>query len=468
MKKFLILLLAVCLLLCSVPVLAADPQTDVSVTSGCRTLDAQLPLLGAAQLVSNTSAAVLYETNTDTLMYAQNADNPIEPASLLKIMTALVAIEKGKMDDVVTVREEVLSTLAADAVVVDLTVDEVVTVKDLLYCMMVASGNDAAVVLADHVMGDQQAFVAEMNRYAAELGCTGTNFTNVHGLDDDAQYTTARDISRILAHAIKNPQFSEFFNAKEYEMPATNKSEARKLTSQNYLINNDKVEIYYDERVTGGRTAVCSDQTRSLAITAQQNDMNLVCVVTGAKSQYEKDGYTVKVFGGYAESKQLLDLCFTGYKTAQILSPDQVLKQSSVLNGNCDVTVGARTGVSAVVATGATDNGLVYRYADEVGLSAPIQKGQTLASLQIWQGAVCVAQTEVYAMNNVAVAGTVFEEDNGKSITLGTGKVILLVIGGIVALVLCAFGVLYIVRTVRIFKVKRQSMRNRRNRRRSR
>ncbi len=467
MKKISIILLAMLLLICIVPVCAQTPE-DISVTSGCHSLDAQIPFLGTGQLVSNATAAVLYETNTDTLMYAHNADAQVQPASLLKILTALIAIEKGRMDDAVTVRDEVLSTLAADAAVVELVADEVVTVKDLIYCMMVGSGNDAAVVLADHVMGSQEAFVDEMNRYAAELGCTGTYFTNVHGLHDPEQYTTARDVARILTKAVKNEQFCEVFGAKYYDMPETNKSDARYLATQNYLINNDKVVIYHDNRVTGGRTAVNSDQTRSIASTAQANDMNLVCVVIGAKSQFDKDGYTVKVFGGYAETKQLLDLGFTGYRTAQILYPDQVLQQSSVLNGNCDVSIGTRSGAYAIIADSMDNNGLTYRYADEVGLTAPIEKGQKLSTLQVWYGAVCVAQTETYAMNSVAVAGSLYTDHNASKDNVSAGTVILYVIGTIVAVVLCMFMVLYVLRTTRIAKAKRHSRRHSRNRRRSR
>lgn len=467
MKKISIFCLVLLLLFCFLPVLAADVAEDTSVIGGCNTLDGQVPFLGTGQLISNAAAAVLYETNTDTLMYAQNADEQVQPASLLKILTALIAIEKGNMDDVVTVRADVLATLAADAAVVELAADEVLTVKDLLYSMMVGSGNDAAVVLADHVMGNQQAFVEEMNRYAAELGCTGTNFTNVHGLHDSNQYTTARDVARILTKAIQNEQFCEVFGEIYYNVPETNKSSIRFLESQNYLMNNDRVAIHYDTRVTGSRTAVNNDQTRSIASVAQVNDMSLVCVVIGAKSQYDKNGNT-EVFGGYDETRQLLDLGFTGHKTAQILHPDQVLQQSSVLNGDCDVTMGIRNGAMSVIADNIDTNGLTYRYVDEVGLTAPIEKGQKLSTLQVWNGAVCLAETEVYAMNSVKIAGTVFEDNGSSKGNIGFLTLLLYLVGAAVAIVIFSAIVLFALRVTRIAKVRRQSRRNSRNRRRSR
>ena len=468
MKKAYIIALAMAVLLCVLPVSAAETAVDASVMTGCNTLDGQIPFLGSNQLVSNTGAAVLYETNTDTLMYAHNADVQVPPASLVKILTALVAIEKGSLEDAVTVRADVLATLAPDAAVVELEADEVLTVNDLLYCMMVGSGNDAAVVLADHVMGSQEAFVAEMNRYAAELGCTGTNFTNVHGLHDENQYTTARDTARILSKAIQNPQFCEVFGAIYYSVPKTNKADERHLSSKNYLVNNDTDINYFDERVTGSRTGVATDRSRCIASVAQVEDMNLVCVVMGAKSQYEKDGYTEKVYGGYQETKQLFDLGFQGYKTAQILYSGQVLQQSSVLNGNCDVSMGAMNGASAVIPANVSADALSYRYVDEIGLTAPIEAGQKVSALQIWYGSVCLAQSDVYAMNSVATAGSVLTEDAGVKGAGSFGRVVLYLLAAAGVIALVGFAVLYALRAVRIAKARKAARRRNRSRRRSR
>lgn len=466
MKKISIILLVV-LLLFGIVTVSADAPADNSVTGGCRTLDGNVPVLGTSQLVSNNAAAIVYEVNTDSLLYAYNADSHVQPSSLLKIMTALIAIEKANLSDMVTVRTDVLDTLPYDAAMVGLVADEVVSVKDLIYCMMVSSGNDAAVVLADYVMGSQEAFVAEMNRYAAELGCTATNFINVHGIHDDAQYTTARDVARILKKAIGNEQFQQVFAAKTYEMPATNQSESRTLNSQNYLINNDKVKIYFDERVTGGRTAVNNDRSRSIATTAQANGMDLICIVIGSKSQFEKDGYTERVFGGYNETKQLLDLAFNGYKTAQVLYAGQVLQQSSVLNGGCEVSMGIHAGVHTVVPENIDINQLTFRYANEVNLIAPIEKGQKLSTLQIWNGAVCIAETDVYAMNRVPVAGTEFDDEEQKS-RINIGRIIWIILGAILSIAVAAVIAVLLLRRYRAMKLKKQSRRYRRNRRRSR
>ena len=468
MKKVSIVLLILLYLFCSFSVFATETGEDASVTMGSHTLDGQIPTLGNQQIVENMKSAILFDTHSDTLMYSYHADDKLPPSSLLKILTALIAVEKGNLTDVVTVQESVLETLDKDAVTVKLQIDEVLTVKDLLYCMMVGSGNDAAVILADHVMGNQQAFVAEMNKYAADIGCVNTNFTNVHGLHDENQYTTARDVARILSYAIRNEQFCEIFNAKEYRVPATNKSEERILSSQNYLINNDENINYFDERVTGSRTAVADDRTRSIASVAKLGDMELICVVMGSDSQYEKDGYTVKVFGGYNETKKLLDSCFTGYKTAQILYPNQVVLQKSVMDGSSDLMAGTHEGAFAVIPENVVQENLSFRYANEVSLSAPIEKGQRVSTLQIWCGNICVSQTELYAMNSVKAAGSISSQPESPRIGLHWLKAILYTVGAVTVFVLLAIALLSAVRAIRIARKNRHRRRNSQYRRRSR
>ncbi len=468
MKKFCILCFVFLFVFYLLPVSAAEIQDDTSIISGCNTLDGQVPILGNQLIDGNMKSAVLYDINSDSLMYTYNADEKLPPSSLLKILTALIAIEKGNLSDAVTVQESVLATLDEDAAKVKLAIDEVVTVKDLIYCMMVASGNDAAVVLADHVLGNQQAFVTEMNRYAAELGCTNTNFTNVHGLHDENQYTTARDIARILAKAVENEEFCAAFGARYYTVPATNKSEERKLSSQNYLINNDDDVNYYDERVTGSRTAIANDRSRSIASVAELNDMKLICIVMGAGSKYEDDGYSVRVYGGYNETKKMLDLAFSGYKTAQLLFPNQILLQKTVMNGSSDVSIGTLEGAFSVIPENITDTGLTYRYVNEVPLSAPVEKGQRVSTLQIWYGNVCVAQNDLYAMNSVKHVSALFD-DNGKTqASVGVVKIVLIVLGVFAGLVVVTFGALYFLRISRIAKTKRHRRRNSMYRRRSR
>lgn len=401
------ILLCVSVLLCQfvTPVYATDESAlDASAVSGCHSADAMVSLLGNGQIVKNAEAVFLYDVNSDTLMHAWNPDVPVEPASLVKIMTALIAVEQGQLDDAVTVQQAVLDTVPDDAVSSELIADEVMTLKDLLYCMMIDSGNDAAAVIADHVAGSQSVFVEWMNTKAQELGCVNTNFTNVHGLYDEMQTTTARDVGKILAAAVKNEQFTEIFGTVYYDVPATNKSEERKLVTGNLLMSDD-MEINFDERVTGGRTGVASDGSHCLAVTAEYGSMKLVSVLIGSSATYEDDGNTFHSAGGYAETQQLLDAGFTGYYSSQILYEGQVLTQRAVLNGSSHVSLGCTSSVSTVLPEGVSFNQLSLRYVNgEAELKAPIQKGEVLCGVEVWYGGLCVAYTDLYALNGVTEA----------------------------------------------------------------
>lgn len=408
-KKFTIsALLCVLLLLCQLvmPVFATEENIvlDASALSGCHSADAMASLLGSGQIVKNAQAVFLYDVNSDTLMHAWNPDVAVEPSSLVKIMTALIAVEQGQLDDAVTVKQSVLDTVPDDAVSSELVADEVMTLSDLLYCMMIDSGNDAAAVIADHVAGSQSVFVEWMNAKAEELGCANTRFVNVHGLYDEGQLTTARDVAKILTAAIKNEQFAEIFGTVYYDVPATNKSEERKLVTGNLLMS-DEMEINFDERVTGGRTGVASDGTHCLAVTAESGSMKLVSVLIGSSASYEDGGNTYHSAGGYAETQKLLDAGFTGYYSTQILYEGQVLTQRSVLNGSSTVSLGCISSVSTVLPEGVSLNQLSFRYVNsDTELEAPIQKGDVICGVEVWFGGLCIAYTDLYALNGVTEA----------------------------------------------------------------
>ncbi len=453
------------------PVRADEAATapDLSVSNGSYSLDAAYPVLGTQEQVKNAKSIILYELNTQTLLYAWNADARMYPASLVKIMTALIAVEQGKMDDVVAVKDSVISTVPYDAVSAELQAEEILTLQDLLYCMLVDSANDAAAVIADHVCGSQDAFVQEMNRYAQELGCTGTQFTNVHGLHDEQQYTTARDVAKILEKAMQNELFCTFFSTINYTVAATNKSEERVLSSGNFLMNMvDGMEIYFDSRVTGGRTGITEAGERCLATSAQSGGLHLISILMGAESEYEEDGYKIKSFGGFNETKELLDLGFTGLKAVQVLHEDQVLTQYPVTDGDSKVSAGVKISAATVLPENITSAELSFRYADiSAELKAPIEEGQKLSSVQVWYGNLCVAQAELFAMNTIHLLS-----DNVVSDTqTGSGTVwkwIGIVLAVIVVAVALAVVVLFVVRRTRIMAARNRSRRYRRGRRRSR
>ena len=479
LRRACLVLCFICLLSIFIQPIAADQavgntadvvqESDVSITNGCHSLDGIVPVMGTQQLIPNMEAAVLFDVDTETIMYAFNADVQMPPASLVKIMTALLAIEKGNLSDIVEVKKSVTSTVQGDAISADLQDGEKITLENLIYCMMVKGANDAAAVIADHISGNQDAFVAEMNRYAVEIGCKATKFSNPHGLHADDQLTTARDIAKILFQATKNPKFEEFFSTVFYTVPATNLSEARYLASSNYLMNNTSDQVnYYDGRVTGGRTGVADDGKRCLAATAQSRGRKLISVVMGSKSVYAEDGYSAISFGSFSETSKLFTMGFDGYKAVQILYDGQVLRQSSVVNGENGVVMGPHISAYTVLPENVSASDLVYRYFDtEDGIVAPIESGQKLSHVQVWNGNICVAQADLFAVGPVRT--TVSEDPQvvpgGSNVNwYNIIMIVFTVVGGIFVILIG----IRIVQRIRLAALRKRGRRYRKSRRRSR
>lgn len=435
-------------------------QNSVNSSHG---IDAQTAMLGVGQLVKNVQTAFLYEANSDTLMYALDSDAQMYPASFVKVMTALIAVEKGNVDDVVTVTGSAISSVPGDAVSAKLLEGENLTLKDLVCCMLVGSANDAAAVIAEHISGSQESFVETMNLRAKQMGCVGTNFTNAHGLHNDAQFTTARDAARILNEALDNELFYSIFTTTKHLVPETNMSAARSLVTGNSMMDPGSA-LYYDARVIGGRTGVANDGRRCFIAAAENNGMRLISVVMGAESVFQEDGYSVVTIGGFKETTELLNAGFNGYRTAEILYAGQILKQCPVTDGTSDVYLGSRVSVSTVLPEEIEPSGLTFRYVSD-GFSAPISAGERLADLEIWYGSMCVAKTDLYAMNSVEHLNSVRFVDNKSFVAEPniTVIIVILVICGVFAALLLWKGW----HRIKVLTANRRSKRYRRNRRRS-
>lgn len=442
-NRFLCAVLTVILLLsAAVPVASGSEDTaNSAVLNGGSTLEGQCPLLGSGTIVENAAAAILYELNSDTLMYAANADAQYSPSSLVKIMTALVALENGSLSDEIIVKEDVIAAIPSSAASVDLVAGEVVTLEQMLYCMLVGSANDAAAVIADHVGGGQDHFVAMMNQKAGELGCTGTVYMNAHGLHNDAQLTTARDTVRILREALRNEKFYEIFCGHTYYMDATNKSDERTVYTSNYLMNTSIIQIYYDERVVGCRTGITYTGQRNIASLAEKDGMSLISVVLGSENEMSEDGRSTKTYGGYVETTTLLDAGFEGYHFAQIFFDGQVIRQMKVENGENDVFLGCKKGASVVLPASSTMETVTVQYVDlPQVLRAPIAEGQQIARIQVWDGGTCYADVDLYTLNTVEAVDPVVQDDgnteSGEEAAVSPLKVIGIIVLAILALVL--------------------------------
>ena len=426
------------------PTMPPDFQGDASVEYGSRTLDAKKPLADTDDYTGDVKGALLYDLNSDTIVFAQNPDERLYPASLTKVMTCLMTIEmQPDLDAMVTVTREGLKDMEPGGSNVGLKVDEQMSVRDLLYCLMVKSGNDAASVLAVQNSGSIEAFVEEMNRRAQELGCTGTHFMNAHGLHNDEHYTTARDMARILREAMKYPIFEEIFTCKEYTVPATNLSEARELKTTNYLIRSNGYPIVTDSRVLGGKTGNTSKAGRCLVTLSEKDGMRLLSVVLGAKAVYGPDGYSFIRYGNFEETSRLLDFAYSHFTTMQVLNPTQVAGQFAVAGGAHNAFGSVTQAMSAAVPRDSDYSTIRYEYTLSDGtLTAPVEKGQRIGMVRVWYGNICLAQQDLLSASDVAV-----EQQRTGNRDRNT-EVSAELLNGILKIVLAAVAVIFVVMLV--------------------
>lgn len=290
------------------------------------TLSALAPTAAAALTdpALKATAALLVEPTSGTVLYELNADETRYPASTTKIMTALVTLENADLTQQVTVEEGDFTNVTADSSVAGFEPGEVLTVEQLLYGLMLPSGNDASYILARAVAGDVDTFVQMMNDRAAELGCTGTHFANPCGLHDDNHYTTARDLMRITQAAMANPTFAQIVSTPSFELPATNLQEARTLENSNLLLDSTS-SVYYAP-AQGIKTGNTTEAGRCLVAAASQDDVTLYSVVLGCAD--------AEIPASLTETKRLFEWAYAEWSVQEIVTAGTALQTVDVVDAH--------------------------------------------------------------------------------------------------------------------------------------
>ena len=419
------------------------PFGQVCIQKGCRTINSMSPLAGSERKLDTALSAFLYETTTDTVVYAYNPDMKVHPGTLAKIVMALIVIENCNMDDVVTVTEGIQSYVPMGVNKVQsesLKSNEQLKVKDLLYALLLINANDAAVALAHHVSGTTDAFLELMNARVKQMGCANTQFGNVSGLYTAESSSTARDMAIIVKTAIQNENFKEIFGAKSYTIPDTNLVQGRKeFKTQNYMIDDSTLQDFYDDRVTGGFASYYESYGASIVCTAESKNMNYIAVILGATRTFAENGWQPKVYGNFNEMSDLLDYAFSSFKVNRIIYDGMALSSFKVNGGECNVVGEAKVNVDSVVPEKAQMKNIQMNYTAVGGLSAPIQKDQLIATLEVVYRNSVLSEVEVYAMCDVKPAdqtGVVIHSVVKRS--SGGGSGFLSVVGTICVIVLGA------------------------------
>lgn len=450
---------------------------DASVSHGCHGIDAQKPLAYGQNLTKTAKGALLYEMNTDTLVYAKNPDEKLYPASLTKVMTCLIALERGNLTDMVTVSESAISNLDPDGTSAYLQAGEEISLGDLLYCLMVESANDAAAVVAEYIAGSQAAFVNLMNQKAAQIGCTGTNFANPHGLHHENHYTTARDMAKILMAALEYEDFNQIYSTSHYTVPATNMSDARELYTTVNLIRTEDMDWYYDERYIGGKTGFTTPAGRCLVTVSESEDgaFKMLSVILGAEATIHADGYTILEFGHFEETEEMVDHTCYNYTILDVYARGQTMDLFQVSGGENSVAAEPDQNKSVMVPDDYKDAEInLLTEGIPGGLEAPVNVGDKVGTLRVWYRDVCVSQTDLLSMSvskkdtmTSIFSGGVLTEEEDQKIT-GTFHVIARWFVIVVAVVAGLALIVAVYNGITEFQRRKRRRNRSRNRRRSR
>lgn len=345
-------------------------------------------------------AGLLLDITTGEVLYGKNPDTPMYPASLTKVLTAILVLEDLNLDDVVTIDDK---SPFVDGSKMYLTPGEQLTVNQLLNTMLVKSANDAALALARYHSGTIEAFSEAMNAKAIEIGATGSNFVNPNGLHDDAHVATARDLGLIAAYAMKMPEFVDIVKKTRLTIAPTNKQpEIRVYNNSNKLLwaegskykmnyKGSNINIKYDI-VTGVKTGFTNKAQQCIIASAKDGEKEMLAVIlkTDANSIYS-DARTLLDFGLYEIDSETL-----------IHENDFVVSYDLNNEKGNKVDLVAKNTVKSYKIKGETLATAEQNLVMNEGIELPIKEGETLAILEFVNEGEIIGQTELVASSSIS------------------------------------------------------------------
>ncbi len=344
---------------------------------------------------TSAQSAIVIELRYGNVLYEKNAHSRATMASTTKIMTALCAIEEGDMDKKVRVSD---SAVGVEGSSIYLTKGEELTLRELVYGLMLNSGNDAAVAIACAVSGDTEKFAKLMTKKAKEIGAKNTQFKNPNGLDEDGHYTTAYDLAKIAAYAMKNEEFRKIVST--YQTTITGPEGKRYLTNHNKLLKRM-------EGCTGVKTGFTKKSGRCLVSSCERDGIEVVAVTLNAPDDWN-------------DHIDMTDYAYTK------LTKKTVVEEGESF-GTVPVQKGTSKGVEAVCQdtfwVPATDDKRyvsVYEAPDE--LTAPVKEGAQIATLKVYMGEDEIASVPIVASKTVPL-------DKSRSVKKSIGSIMRVYLG---------------------------------------
>lgn len=328
-------------------------------------------------------SALLMDLNTGKILYEKNINEKMYPASLTKVMTAILALENCELNEVATVSYDAVISISSGYVTANLQIGEELTVEQLLNVLLVGSANDAAIVLAEHISGSVEDFSDLMNAKAKELGCTSTNFLNPYGAHEENHYSTAYDLALISKYAMQSETFRNLVSTTSYKLPITNKyeKEDRLFTTTNALLmvnNNTRADNYYYKYATGIKTGFTTPAKNCLIASANKGNLELLTVVLGAGQN--EQGLSDR----YLDTINLFEYGYDNYALREVIKSGGIVQTVTVNNATRNtkkLNAVVQNDISVLIKSADKNDALLPEVHINEDLKAPIKKGDIIGTV---------------------------------------------------------------------------------------
>lgn len=341
----------------------------------------------------NSKYAVVIDANSGNVIYDHNASHQIYPASTSKVMTAIVAMENSKMDDVLTVSANALKGQEDNGAHIGLKKDEKISMKDALYGLWIESANDAAITIAENISGSEQEFAKLLNKKAKELNLEHSHFVTPNGLYNKDHYTTVKDLALITSYALRNPEFYKMITTHKHALPPTNKRTEEVTIYTSHPMAPYKYNAY--PYIVGGKTGYVPESKCNMITVAEKNDIRLICVT----------GKTNSLYNAADDAKSLLDAGFQSMKHDIITRDGNGMTLPKLLESGNYVTrhsTVVNNSVPVIIPKTASIDDITFKL-NERELMFPVNKGTKVGTVSAIYNGNIVGTADVCAKEDLSL-----------------------------------------------------------------
>lgn len=398
----------------------------------------------------NSDVYYLVSLDEDSVFFEKNADKKVPVAGFIKLIAAAVAIEKwGDLDESVTVTDKNRSLVKYDYGVrtAGYKTGEKISKKELINCLIIYSANDAASIIAYEISGSLDGFIGEMQALMTKLGCKDTVIKNIHGFDEDGQYTTAKDLSTFIKYAITFPVFSDAFSATSYTIPSYDDRQEKTVTSGNKMMSSS-IADYYHKSVTGGKYTMTDEAGECVAALSNMDGYSYLTIVLGGKLM-NVDSDSAKENTCFNDAQKMLKWVYENIRYRVVVSPEQSITVIDVQAGKDTdkLRLVPEKETSALVPSKVNSASVSFEIVDgsvPSKVTAPIKAGDIMGQAKVYYAGEEITTINLVASQDIersAIGFVMGKISNivGSKIFLVLSIVVFLLCFAYLAFILCKF-----------------------------